>query len=261
MGKFNLLHLPLSNEDIEAIKKGYETRNQIIEKSLRSALIEPNNYFEKERLNLLANLIANGQLDIKIAFTENNKALGLYHEKMGILYDACGNKVAFSGSMNETSSAMRINYETIDVFCSWKNKIDNERIIVKENSFSSIWNNYEPNIVVIGSKNVKDEFIAKYKYSTINFDIDNNEFFSSKSKNSTDILEDPSLMLIHIPSNVELYDYQKDAISEWQKNNLRRIFDMATGTGKTITGLAGIIKFYEHTKGQLAVIIVCPFYI
>lgn len=144
-------------------------------------------------------------------------------------------------------------------FCSWKNKNDNERIILKENSFTSIWNNFEPNIIVMEFQKIKDEFMNKYKYSSINFDIDQNEFFPLISNNVNTDTENPPKLIIRIPENVELYNYQQDAISEWEKNNFRGIFDMATGTGKTITGLAGIAKLYDFTKGKLAVIIVCPF--
>ena len=71
----------------------------------------------------------------------------MYHEKMGIISDLCGNKVAFSGSMNESATAMMINYEAIDVFCSWNG--DMERVLSKENAFESIWNDVEPNIKTI----------------------------------------------------------------------------------------------------------------
>ena len=43
----------------------------------------------------------------------------MYHEKMGLIEDIEGNIVAFSGSMNETDTAIHDNYEAIDVFCSW----------------------------------------------------------------------------------------------------------------------------------------------
>ena len=71
----------------------------------------------------------------------------MYHEKMGLITDSNGNTVAFSGSMNESSTALMVNYETIDVYCSWDN--DKERVILKQNAFTSIWNNTEPNIVII----------------------------------------------------------------------------------------------------------------
>ena len=53
----------------------------------------------------------------------------MYHEKMGIISDSEGNKVAFSGSMNESMTAMKFNYEAIDVFCSW---MVTERVLLKE---------------------------------------------------------------------------------------------------------------------------------
>ncbi|HEX2926230.1 MAG TPA: transposase [Ruminiclostridium sp.] len=71
-------------------------------------------------------------MDIKIAFTENEGNLGMYHEKMGIISDDDGNKVAFLGSMNESATAMMINYEAIDVFCSWED--EKVRVTAKENN-------------------------------------------------------------------------------------------------------------------------------
>ncbi len=73
----------LSDEDIEAIRKGYNLRNEIIKNSIIKNLTNTDNYFEQERLNLLANLIADSKLDIKIALTEEASNFGMYHEKSG----------------------------------------------------------------------------------------------------------------------------------------------------------------------------------
>ena len=106
-GTMELVASPrLSPEDIEAIRTGYKKREQVIQEALFRELKPACNKFETERLNLLANLIADGVLDIKIAFLENQSAYGLYHEKMGILTDSNGNTIAFSGSMNETENAI-----------------------------------------------------------------------------------------------------------------------------------------------------------
>lgn len=117
-GKIQIVASPyLSDEDIEAIQKGYEERNSVIEKSvLRQITDERLDYFSMQRLNLLATLIADGIMDIRIAYTEDKCGIGMYHEKMGLIEDSEGNIVAFSGSMNESATAMSINYETIDVF-------------------------------------------------------------------------------------------------------------------------------------------------
>ena len=89
-------------------------------------------------MNLLASLIKEGVLDVKIAFVRNVSGLGLYHEKMGIVKDSSDNFIAFSGSLNETLTAFKLNYESIDVFCSWKSKDQLSRVNTKLSSFNSI---------------------------------------------------------------------------------------------------------------------------
>lgn len=61
------------------------------------------------------------------------------------------------------------------------------------------------------------------------------------------------------PDGFVFYSYQQQAIDEWSNKGFRGIFDMATGTGKTFTGLGAIVKLSEYCKDELAVIIVCPF--
>ena len=117
-GKIRLVASPhLSDEDIQAIQSGYKRREDVIASAIQNAMTEPKNDFEKEHLNILANLIADGVLDIKIAFTEKNGKMGMYHEKLGLIGDSQGNVVAFSGSMNESTTALTLNYEAIDVYC------------------------------------------------------------------------------------------------------------------------------------------------
>ena len=156
-GKIQIVASPyLSNEDIEAIKKGYEDRQKIIENALMVQLKEPVDYYSLERLNLLTCLIADGILEIQVAFIDGKNEIGMYHEKMGLIEDAEGNKVAFSGSNNESVMGMLVNYEAMDVFRSWGDPGEFERVRLKENAFYSIWNNTEPNIKVLRFPKVTD---------------------------------------------------------------------------------------------------------
>jgi len=251
-GTIQLVASPrLSDEDVEAMKKGYELREKIIENALLRELHGVNTEIEQDRLNLLASLIADGILDIKIALTEKNDEIGMYHEKMGIIADSEGNKVAFSGSMNESATAMTINYETIDVFCSWRG--EQNRVILKENAFTSIWNNTEPSIVTIDFPSVKEEIIKQYRKGSI-IDPDKKEFgddvyFSPK----------PATCWIRKPDNVKFYDYQIDAMISWENEEYRGIFDMATGTGKTYTALGALEVLSNKMKSNLGIFIVCPY--
>lgn len=259
-GKIQIVASPyLSDDDVEAIRKGYEDRDKIIEKALLNQLSDETlDFYSMERLNLLATLIAEGILDIRIAYTEDHKGIGMYHEKMGVITDAEGNSVAFSGSMNESSTAMSINYETIDVFRSWGDTFEANQERLKENAFVSIWNNTEPNIQVLEFPSISQAMIEKYRKKPVDYDVDQKQFTapSHQGKKKGNI---PTSIGARIPPDVTLHDYQKEAIASWVGENYRGIFDMATGTGKTYTGLGAVSKLCEDLKDDLAVVIVCPY--
>ena len=254
-GRIQLVASPkLSDEDIEAIRKGYEMRDSILKKAVMREMMEPRTHFEGKCLNQLANLIADGILDIKIAFTEKDKKIGMYHEKMGLIVDADGNTVAFSGSMNETLTAVSLNFESIDVFCSWKTYEQYERVEDKKAAFSAIWNDNEPSITVLDFPELSNEIIERYKRESIDryesYDEEvESEFFSQEQIRNGAM----------IPVDVNLHQYQTDAIEEWERKNFRGIFDMATGTGKTYTGLGAAARLCDVLEDKLALIIVCPY--
>ena len=262
-GKIQLVTSPhLSEEDVEAIKSGYIQRSEIIKKALLRELKMPNDELESERLALLANLIAMGNLDIKVAIIDDG--LGMYHEKLGLMEDEAGNVVAFSGSMNESETAIRKNYETIDVYCSWNDK-DVDRVRDKKRAFEAIWNGFESGIEVLEFPDVYNEIIRKYKRKDEpDFSLDDKEFGGKNEKviynvpiSTNDVLE--RLQDVRIPDEIELRDYQKNAIHIWKEQGYKGIFDMATGTGKTLTALGAISAITQAMKHKLGVVIVCPY--
>jgi len=250
-GKIQLIASPrLQEEDIKAITKGYADRADVIERVIIESIVEPKNYFEEQRLNILATLISQNRLDIKIAFTEEHSKIGMYHEKVGLLHDNSGNTVAFTGSMNETSTAFAHNYEAIDVFCSWTE--DSERVLSKQTAFNALWNDYEPKVKILDFPMIAREKLQSYQRSSLDLEIDYLEY--SQRPPDIDRHFGPC-----IPSDVHLHDYQLDAIQEWELRGYQGIFDMATGTGKTYTGLGAITCLYDSLDRKLAVIIVCPY--
>lgn len=249
-GKMELIVSPrLTDEDIKSIQLGYKKRQEIIEEALLRDFPEPKNEIEVSKLNLLANLIADNILDIKVAFKLDTHSVGIFHEKMGIVVDAEGNKIAFTGSMNETYSGLLQNYESIDVFCSWKEE-DIERVNLKEYAFDNLWDNLDAAMEVIPFPKVALDRINKYKINT------NEILFASQY---VDVKPERSSKFFSIPDNVKLHEYQKKAIDTWMKKGGRGIFDMATGTGKTYTALGALACLSEKLKNHLAVIIVCPY--
>lgn len=258
-GKIRIVASPyLSDEDIEAIKTGYENRKEVIEQALLRQLHEPVNYYASERMNMLANLIADGILDIRIAYTMDRSGMGMYHEKMGIIEDDEGNVIAFSGSNNESATAMSINYETMDVFRNWGDSSEKERVQLKCNAFHSIWNNNEPNIEVMEFGNITKALIEKYRRKSTNFNIDKEEYPDGVSTECERSI-DKTTIAPRIPEGFELRDYQLEAIDKWEEQDFKGIFDMATGTGKTYTGLGAAVRLSKRLEDRFALIIVCPY--
>lgn len=254
-GSIQMIASPrLSSEDIEAINDGIRRRDDVIKEALLRELREPKGKFEEARLNLLSNLIAAGRLDIKIAFLEDDNTIGMFHEKLGLMYDSDDNIIAFSGSMNESANAFTSNYEAIDVFASWTQ--DADRVFIKQSAFNAMWEDYEPSIKVIDFPEVKEEVLRRYR---VNDRIDTNLDEDSSGEDIIPADEQNVTVGPRIPSYVRMRQYQLDAIEEWANQNYVGIFDMATGTGKTYTALAAVSRLFADMHQKLAVIIICPY--
>lgn len=276
-GKIQIVASPkLSEEDIEAIRIGYDKKSEIIEKRLLGELeSKEENYFTNQRLNLLANLIAKDILSIKIAFKDNGSLVGIYHEKLGVFEDFEGNKIAFDGSMNESKTAMCYNYESINVYCGWLSE-DKSRVELKIKAFDNIWNNTEENLNVVEFLSLTKRILDKYKIKDFNTEeiaekLESLDKTEDRRKveykiDHTNLEGNEELKIAQIRSNIptipqdiHLYDYQKEAIENLKENNFCGIFDMATGTGKTLTGLGAVTRCSEEHENNLAVIVVAPY--
>lgn len=253
-GSIQLIASPrLSQEDLAAINDGLRRRDDVIVEALLRELREPSGPFEEARLNLLSNLIAVGRLEIKIAFMDDDNIIGMFHEKLGLMFDREGNIIAFSGSMNETANAFSSNYEAVDVFTSWTQ--DAERVYNKQAAFNAMWEDYEPSLRVLEFPDVNAEILKRYR---INDRIDTSLDHDSTPK-EVSVSETLPQVGPAVPANVNMRTYQVNAIDAWAEHNYIGIFDMATGTGKTYTALAAIARLYADMHQNLAVLIICPY--
>ncbi len=239
----------LSEEDIEAIEKGYEERDKVLEQALERENIEPVEEFEKQRLNLVANLIVQGVIDFKLAFTLSKSNQAIYHEKIAVFEDEEGERIAFEGSMNDSYNAFYENFESISVYAENSAKEHLDAVIY---DFEQLWQDDTQKVCVVDFPKVMIEKLKTYANDDLEFTADYEQFIKDKSvirKRKEGV----------IPEQVHLREYQKEAIRKWEEQDFRGIFDMATGTGKTFTGLGALCRLKETLKGVLAVVIVCPY--
>lgn len=252
---------PLSHEEFEAVQHGIQL--QKISSDLSNKLLELLTNVEErvERLELLAWLVACGKLEIKFAL----RKAGMYHEKIGIFKDACENTVVFTGSANETPSALLVtlNAESISVYESWHEEIFQRFGKVYEDGFERLWLNQEENAVTL---DVPSEIYEKIgnavaaKRENILHLVDYEEALLASKR-------DNDLQLPFIPKTLgknkfEIFSHQKDALEKWKANNFKGILKLATGSGKTITSIYGAVKIFDaryRERQSLCLIIAVPY--
>ena len=227
-GTIQLVASPKLNEDdIHAIELGYSEKEKIVNGAFTKDFLEEVDKLNDDKLEMLAQLIAKGILDIKIAIPHS---LGDYHDKLGILEDNDGNIVAFYGSSNSSRHGYRDNYDKIRVAKSW---VEGQMPYVEDEieEFEHLWDKTNP-------------YLDIYEYR------------ESAKKNLLEVIERRKSEKKK-KASITLRDYQKDAIKNWKGNNFTGFYVMATGTGKTWTA---IYSAKELLKEKDATIVICAPY-
>ena len=158
-GNMLLLVSPqFSREDYEAIELGYKAQSDIVAQRIVE-MFDIDKIAEDEGVNILAWLIYEKRLEIRVVVKKKNNHRAIFHDKFSVLIDEDGNRITFSGSMNESETAMVDNYESIEVDCSWEPE-GYRRAVQREQQFDSIWNDSSDNWATISiPQAVKDSLI------------------------------------------------------------------------------------------------------
>ena len=140
----------LEQDEIEAIQRGDRLR-EAVEQRLAGVPFAPGPN-EIDALELLAWMVARKHLEVKVAVpcdARDRRPIpdgAIFHEKTGVLEDRAGNRVAWTGSLNETPSGWRHNWERIQVYTSWR---DGERVAGLEVDFDKLWNDQARRAIVL----------------------------------------------------------------------------------------------------------------
>jgi len=130
----------LGEEEVAAIKRG-ESLRYAVERTLIKMPLLSANPRTIDALELVAWMVANGYLDVKLAVPcdLNRRPIrddSIFHEKTGIIEDKTGDRLAFNGSVNETEFGWTRNWESFNAFTSWN---DGPRVDEEEASFAKLW--------------------------------------------------------------------------------------------------------------------------
>jgi superfamily II DNA or RNA helicase len=218
-----------------------------LQEKLETKVIEDIDRLEEEleadTLVGVMRMIQDGCLEFKIAFTPNH---GFLHAKMGYMRSVSGEELAFNGSYNHSGAK---NWEVIDIYgCD----NDEARIKDKKDEFQKAWDNEDSGLRVF--KPTKP-VLERCEKIVQNYD----------RLKATETVEPhrPSIPEMYLDKEtLELRDHQEKAIAQWEKQDRRGIFNMATGSGKTVTALAAATRLYEQrlrdTSKPLVLLISAP---
>jgi DNA phosphorothioation system restriction enzyme len=254
-GRARLITSPiLDAHDWEALQQGSAGDSELLlQRALLRNVAELAQQLEKETLSALAWMVADGILTFKLAVPQAELAGGDFHDKIGIFTDASGNRLAFNGSPNESIRGF-LNSESIAIYPSWYGETTESYVTGIANYFESLWHNENSNIRVYSLPEAAKESILRLREGTRPYSL-------PAWLKANELKEPPPLYQTpkpHLPAQISLRPYQEEAIEAWFQNNNRGLFEMATGTGKTITALAASVRLHDQ-KGRLAVIIAVPY--
>ena len=234
-GRMRLVCSPqLSKEDIEAIAQGYR------EKALADALTRDLSAMTAEPVaaaatQLLATLVAQGVLEIRIAFRPGEA--GIYHDKVGIFTDAADDRVTFTGSANETWRAWSRggNFEGFHAFRSW---VEVDHVAGDVEYFEDLWNNAKPGLSIEPFPEVARERLV----------------VKADPHGLEPAQAELDRLLLSRPPRPTLRRHQRTAIDNWVAAGHRGLFEHATGSGKTITALSCVDLAVNDKRPTLIVV-------
>ena len=232
-GEMRLVTSPmLSEEDAGAIERGYEARENAVERAVLEAIAACEESPWENRLEWLAWLIAENRLTIRLAVPAGPGMRGVYHEKVGIFTDGDGDTVAFIGSANETTGGLVENFESIEVFWTWEDP--QGRVKRKIEHFEKLWANDTRGLAVVPfPEAARQRLLRRYT-----------------DKHRRQRASSPAAGKLGPP----LWPHQVSAIDTFLAEP-QGVLEMATGTGKTRVALEIIRTLQEERRIHTVVVV------
>lgn len=239
----------MSQGDLAALDQGYAARvDEELAARLQAeveSLLADDDVAEPTRI--LAALVAENVVELKVAILRPAAGAAehrIFHDKVGIVSDAHGARVAFKGSMNETWGGLADggNLESVDVFCDWIDGRDAERVADEVDYFSELWSNNYPGLTVQPFPEVARESLvaaAPRDWETALEHLIEAAATEAPARpeSSTD------------SKGRKLKQHQSDGLASWRRHGRRGILAFVTGAGKTFTALhalrESILKYGE----------------
>lgn len=141
----------LDEKEIAAIRRGEDPKKRAALR-LAASPLDPPDAESADALELLAWMVANRHLEVKVAVPCDAAGRpthdgSIFHEKTGLVQDGDGDRLAWSGSLNETRAGWRDNWEGFMAFRSWR---EAAQVDVLDREFTTLWEGRTKRALVMG---------------------------------------------------------------------------------------------------------------
>lgn len=252
-GKLRILCSQVMSEgDLAALEQGYAARvNEELAARLQAeveSLLADDDVAEPTKI--LAALVAENVVELKVAILRPAAGAAehrIFHDKVGIVSDVHGARVAFKGSMNETWGGLADggNLESVDVFCDWIDGRDAQRVADEVEYFAELWSNNYPGLVVLPFPEIARESLVAAAPRDWEASLER-----LVEAAATEARPEPSTD----SKGRKLKEHQRDGLDSWRKHGRRGILAFVTGAGKTFTALHAVRESISE-YGEVPIIV------
>lgn len=199
----------------------------------------------KDYVRAMCWMLKEKKLQIRIVLPQLQKDRNskLFHPKFGVITDASGDQIVFSGSTNETYSGWRKNMESISTYPLWLAGFEPFSEFV--GVFDELWNGAGIDLDGWETVTIPDAVLRKLVQFADDEAIDRLIEHEASYQSAKDVGEKRPR------------EYQLEAVASWEESGRNGLLEMATGTGKTFT--ARLCMESARTEGSLFTVLITPY--
>ena len=254
----------ISEKDMNALREGVTTPSVVLETRLKELIGEAkvsSSALIHHTLHCVAYMLSTKRMLLRVAWLRDGS---LFHPKVWFFRDE-ENMVVAHGSSNFTSAGLGSNHEQISVDASWNGERAEETISTLSDEFDALWNGSRDYVVSLDLPvAIENDLIREYTPDKPPTNEDFRKAWEEDAKTAEQLnLRLPSTGAaprheFAIPSHLDLdygpFAHQGKALTAWEGAKRRGFLAMATGSGKTITALAGATRLQREVDALLVVV-------
>ncbi len=255
----------LEPEDREAIEQGLKAPQRAVDSFAVSLLMNAESALARHTADCLGYLVARNRLEIRFVLMP----IGTYHKKLWLFLEGqtC---LAVHGSGNATARGLLVNGEQMTIDRPWMDGESSRRRVASfERQFTQQWENKHEVSLTVEPKEMLEFLRNRGEENSSPPTVE--DFWAAWRADHARGLEPrlpPGILIPSVPRRLQIpswlvwdsgpFAHQAEAVSSLHGAGGSGILAIATGGGKTSTGLIAATQFQDRTTDPALLIVLVP---